>query len=357
MESVVAARIRSSRIQKGYSMQEVADKIGVSKQMINKYEAGVSMPSSEKLIAFSKLFGHKVDYFFRRPEVEIGEINFRKKSKFSNKKANSLKEEVRVQIENYLYIENICNLNNTFVNPLAECVISSKSDVIQAVDILRNAWNIGDDTIHSIIQLLEDKEIKVIEVEEDTNLFDGLATVVDEKYYVIVINKSMPIERKRFTILHELGHLLLKLNHLPQREQESYCHSFASEMLLAQRNVILELGDKRSNIALNELKNIQEKYGISISAIVYKLSELKIISQEKLAGFYKRMNSNKALKQDVEQSRFEGEENSNRYENLVFRAVSEEFISLSKASSLLRLSLEDLKNNFLVNWKNHSRNL
>ena len=204
MENVVAARIRSSRIQKGYSLQEVADKIGVSKQMISKYESGISMPSSEKLIAFSKLFGQKVDYFFRRPEVEIGEINFRKKSKFSNKKANSLKEAVRVQIENYLYIENICNLNNAFINPLAECVISSKADVIQAVDTLRNAWNIGNDTIHSIIQLLEDKEIKVIEVEEDTSLFDGLATVVDEKYYVIVINKSMPIERKRFTILHEL---------------------------------------------------------------------------------------------------------------------------------------------------------
>ena len=109
METVVAARIRNSRIQKGYSLQEVAEKIGVSKQMINKYEQGISMPTSEKLIAFSKLFGQKVDYFFRKPEVEIGEINFLKKSKFSNKKVNALKEEIRVQIENYLYIENICN--------------------------------------------------------------------------------------------------------------------------------------------------------------------------------------------------------------------------------------------------------
>ena len=153
METVVAARIRNSRIQKGYSLQEVAEKIGVSKQMINKYEQGISMPTSEKLIAFSKLFGQKVDYFFRKPEVEIGEINFRKKSKFSNKKVNALKEEIRVQIENYLYIENICNLSNIFVNPLSDCAINSKDDVIRATEILRNAWNIGNDTIHNIIQL------------------------------------------------------------------------------------------------------------------------------------------------------------------------------------------------------------
>lgn len=349
METVVAARIRNSRIQKGYSLQEVAEKIGVSKQMINKYEQGISMPTSEKLIAFSKLFGQKVDYFFRKPEVEIGEINFRKKSKFSNKKVNALKEEIRVQIENYLYIENICNLNNIFVNPLSECAINSKDDVIRATEILRNAWNIGNDTIHNIIQLLEDKEIKVIEVEEETSLFDGLATVVDEKYYVIVVNKSMPIERKRFTLLHELGHLLLNLNHFNEKEQESLCHAFASEMLLAQRNVIIEFGDKRNKISLNELKNMQEKYGISISAIVYKLGEVKIISQEKLTSFYKRLNYDNALKQEVEMSRFEGDENSNRYENLVFRGVSEEFISLSKASSLLQLSLEELKDIISIN--------
>jgi Zn-dependent peptidase ImmA (M78 family) len=349
METIVAARIKNSRIQKGYSLQEVAEKIGVSKQMINKYEKGESMPNSDKLIAFSKLYGQKVDYFFRKPEVQIGEINFRKKSKFSNKKINSLKEEIRVHIENYLYIENICNQNSSFVNPLSECVINSKDDVIRATDLLRNAWNIGNDTIHNIIQLLEDKEIKVIEVAEETTLFDGLATVVDEKYDVIVVNKSMPIERKRFTILHELGHLLLNLNHLNEKEQESFCHVFASEMLLAQRNVFVEFGDKRNNISFNELKNIQEKYGISISAIVYKLGEPKIISNEKVTGFYKRVNSDHKLKQAVEMSRFEGDKSSNRYENLVSRAVSEEFISLSKASSLLQLSLDDLKNKISIN--------
>lgn len=349
METVVAARIRNSRIQKGYSLQEVADKVGVSKQMINKYEKGDSMPTSDKLIAFSKLFGQKVDYFFRKPEVEIGEINFRKRSKFSNKKVNSLKEVIRVQIENYLYIENICNLNSVFVNPMAECIINSKADIIDATEVLRKAWNIGNDTIHNIIQLLEDKEIKVIEVEEEIGLFDGLATVVDQKYYVIVINKSMPIERKRFTILHELGHLLLNLNHLPEKERESYCHAFASEMLLAQRNLMVEFGNKRNNIAFNELKNSQEKYGISIAAIMYKLGETNVISQEKVAGFFKRLNFDPSLKLQVNTPRYEGDENSSRYENLVYRAVSEEFISLSKASSLLQLSLEDLKNSLSIN--------
>lgn len=349
MENIVASRIRNSRIQKGYSLQEVADKIGVSKQMVNKYEKGDSLPSSEKLIAFSKLFGQKVDYFFRKPEVEIAEINFRKKSKFSNKKVNALKETIRIQIENYLYIENICQLNEVFVNPLAHFSVGSEQDILAATEKLRKAWNIGNDAIRNIIQLLEDNEIKVIEVDEDTALFDGLSTVVDDKYYVVVINKLMPIERKRFTLLHELGHLVLNLSDLSEKQQEKYCNIFASEMLLARENLIAEIGNKRTKITLAELKNNQEKYGISISAIIYKLGELKIISQDKVTDFYKRLNFDNALKLDVEKSRFEGEENSCRFENLVYRSVAEEFISLSKAASILQLSLDELKNNVSIN--------
>lgn len=349
METVVSTRIRNCRIQKGFTLQEVADMIGVSKQMISKYEKGVSLPPSDKLIAFSKLFGQKVDYFFRKPEVQIASINFRKKSKFNNKKVNALKEEIRIQIENFLFVENICQLLSEFVNPLSEYNVCSESDIVTATELLRKAWNIGNDPIRNIIQLLEDNEVKVIEIEDDTKLFDGLSTVVDDKYYVIVINKLMPIERKRFTLLHELGHLLLNLSDLSEKQQEKYCNFFASEMLLAQCNLTIEFGNKRSKISFTELKNIQEKYGISITAIIYKLVELKIISREKLADFYKRLNYDNDLKQFVEKSRFEGHESSSKFENLVYRAVSEEYISLSKAASLLQISLDEFKSSILIN--------
>jgi hypothetical protein len=77
-----------------------------------------------------------------------------------------------------LYIENIFNLNSVFKNPISNFVFQTKNDIIPATIELRKEWNIGDDTIHNIIQLLEDKDIKVIEIEEDTSLFDGLSTIV-----------------------------------------------------------------------------------------------------------------------------------------------------------------------------------
>lgn len=349
MESIIGKRIRNSRVHKGLSMQEVADNIGVSKQMINKYEQGKSMPTSDKLIALSKLFQQKVDYFFRKPEVTIGEISFRKKSKFGAKKVSALKEEIRIQIENYLYIENICEVSNAFQNPLINKPIHSEADVKTAVSTLRAFWNIGQDAIHNIIDLLEDNHIKVIEIDDESGSFDGLATIIDDKYHIIVIAKGMPIERKRFTLLHELGHLLLPIGHLEIKQQERFCNVFASEMLLSEENVFNEFGKQRSRIALEELKNVQEKYGISISAIVYKLGETKIMSQDRVKRFYQQLNFDTELKKLTEQSRYDGLAHSNRYENLVYRAVSEELISMSKASSLLQISLDKLKNKLTAN--------
>ena len=349
MEEIVAQRIRNSRIHKGLSLQEVADRIGVSKQMINKYEQGKSMPTSDKLIALSKLFQQKVDYFFRKPEVTIGEISFRKKNKFGAKKVNSLKEEIRIQIENYLFIENICDVSNVFENPLRNNIIQNEQQVKEAVKQIRDYWNIGLDAIHNIIDLLEDNHIKVIEVEDESGSFDGLATIIDRKYHIIVIAKAMPIERKRFTIVHELGHLLLPISAFDEKQQEKYCNIFASEMLLSETNVLIEFGRQRSRISLEELKNVQEKYGISISAIVYKLGETKIMSQERVKRFYQQLNTDYELKKVIEQTRYDGLAHSNRYENLVYRAVSEELISMSKASSLLQLSLDELKNRLTAN--------
>ncbi len=345
MEAIIGQRIRNSRVHKGFSMQEVADNIGVSKQMINKYEQGKSMPSSEKLIALSKLFQQKVDYFFRKPEVAIGEINFRKKSKFGAKKISALKEEIRIQIENYLFVETICNVDNFFENPLQTIAASNENEVKKAVKQLRAHWNIGQDAIHNIIDLLEDHHIKVLEVDDETGHFDGLATIIDSKYPIIVIAKAMPIERKRFTLLHELGHLLLPLESFEEKDQEKLCNIFASEILLSEENIITEFGSYRSRISLEELKNIQEKYGISISAIIYKLGQTKIMSQDRVKKFYQRLNFELGLKEEVELSRYDGMEHSSRYENLVYRAASEELISLSKASSLLKISLDQLTAN------------
>ena len=250
MKNIVAYRIKNARKLKGLSQQDIADELQISKQMVSKYEKGTSMPSSSKLLKLSRLFGLKIDYFFNSFKVDIGEVNFRKKSSFSIKKQNSLKEQIKINLENYLWIEDTLSIDYSFKNIIANININNSSDIENAVLKLRTEWNIGIDPIHNIIQLLEDKEIKVIELYDADEKFDGLATYVNDKYPVIVVNGNFPVERKRFTLLHELGHLLLNLPDCEINEQENFCNKFASEFLLPRNIVINEFGGKRKGITL-----------------------------------------------------------------------------------------------------------
>ncbi len=346
MEAVIAYRIKNARKLKCLSQQKVADAIGVSKQMISKYEKGLSIPDSGKLIKLARLFDLKVDYFFRSNKVELGEINFRKKSKFSIKKQESLKELIKIKLENYLWLEDTLSIDSSFDNVIHNDKINALEDVENIVLKLRKHWDIGIDPIHNIIQVLEDKEIKVIELEDVDEKFDGLACFANSKYPIIVVNKNFPVERKRFTLLHELGHLLLDLPDCETDIAEKYCNKFASEFLLPKYMVIDEFGGKRNHITLPELIATQKKYGISIQAIVYRLVDAKILSKEKQKQFYQKLNFNPSLKKEINLSRFETPEFSERYLRLVYRALSEENISISKAAALLNTNVEAVRENF-----------
>ena len=323
MKNIVANRIKNARILKCMSQQNVADAISISKQMVSKYEKGEAIPTSLKLIELSKLFGLKIDYFFNSFQIELGDINFRKKSSFSIQKQSSLKEQIKIILENYLWIENLLSIDYTFKNAIQHCKINELLDIERIVLKLRNEWNIGIDPIHNIIQILEDNEIKVIELFDVDNKFDGMATFVNNKFPVIIINGNFSVERKRFTLLHELGHLLLDLPKCEIKEEENLCNKFASEFLFPKEIVIKEFGGKREQINLTELISIQKKYGLSIPAIIYRLVDAGILSKLRHINFYKRIRKNPSLEREVNMSRFETPEKSNRFEQLVYRALAQ----------------------------------
>lgn len=335
MNSIVSKKIKSGRKLRSLSQQKLADEIGVSKQMISKYENSISIPSSKVLIELAKALQLNVDYFFTPPTVELGTINFRKKSKLTTKRLEAIKEEVKLKLSNYLEIENILNIDNEFDISIQKRKLNAKPDIERIVKEIREEWQIGFDPVHNITQLLEDQEIKIIEIAEADNLFDGMATIIDEKYAVIVINENFPIERKRFTLLHELGHLILDIPDCDLKEEEKYCNLFAAEFLFPLSNVFKEFGKNRRSVAIQELIEAQKKYGISIQAIMYRLLNADIISKNQLSNFYRQINSNKELKKVIDKERFETPEFSHRYKQLVYRAYSQELISASKAASLL----------------------
>ncbi|MBN2892314.1 MAG: hypothetical protein JXL97_10625, partial [Bacteroidales bacterium] len=97
-----------------------------------------------------------------------------------------------------------------------------------------------------------------------------------------------------------------------------------------------------------ELISIQKQYGISIPAIMYRLVSLGIFDNSKIKSFYIKQNQDNEFKRLVNESRYYGNEKSSRFNSLVYKALSQEIISISKASSLLNTDIESLRNNLTL---------
>jgi Zn-dependent peptidase ImmA (M78 family)/DNA-binding XRE family transcriptional regulator len=350
MKEIVAKRIKSARALAGLSLRELSDKLEglVSYNAISKYEKAEMMPDSKVLLQLAKELDVKIDYFFRPFTIQIENIEFRKKSKLGVKKVASIKEEVTDIISRYIEVEQFLNLSTTFKNPIADFTITNGDALENAVNQLIKEWNIGINALPNVIELLEDKEIKVIEIEADEN-FDGFSGWATGNIPVIVINAAFPIERKRFTALHELGHLLLSFApQLTEKEIERLCHRFAGAMLMPKETFQIEVGHQRSKISLSELITIKETYGISIQAIMARAKDLAIINEERYIHFRKWINEDSSRKKELNLGSFQGRESSTRFKQLLYRATAEDIISLNKAASLANMKLADFRKEFIL---------
>jgi Zn-dependent peptidase ImmA (M78 family)/DNA-binding XRE family transcriptional regulator len=332
-------------------MDELCEKINrkVTKTAISCYENGKMMPESSVVIALANALNVKIDYFFRPFTVSLNNVSFRKKAKLNGQKAvKAIQEKINDRIERYIEIESIFSIVNNFSTNFSNISVCSESDVYALAKRLRNEWNLGEDSIVNVVEMLEEHEIKVIEIDADKK-FDGLSGFVENvNIPIIVLNKDFDIERKRFTALHELAHILLHFDELfTEKEKEKMCNLFASEVLIPKETFIKLIGSSRSNISLQELKPIQQRYGISVRALMYKAKELNIITENRYLHFCKTLSFDKQFAQAVDES-MGGNEHSERFERLVFRALASELITTSKAAVLLNTDIETVRNDLKI---------
>lgn len=345
MENNFANRLISARKMAGMSLQSLADKLDnvVSKQSLNKYEQGKMRPNSEVVIAISNILNVPVNYFYSEPAVEINFMNmgFRKySSKLSPTEEESVKEKAKEAFERYFELENLFNVedvNQYFIYPQ---VITIPEEAEKAAIQLRKEWDLGYDPIPDVVEMLEDKGYKVIEIDAP-NSFDGFKADVSDKK-VIVLRKTNPdddIVRKRFTALHELAHHALKFPEIiNEKEEEKLCHSFASALLYPAEMAHKEMQKDRFHFYQNELQLIKERWGISFSATFSRALQLGIINSNVYKKFNIGYRTRKYHEPNNEPGRFRGKERPVRMERLVYVGLAKEVLTINEAAYFAGIS-------------------
>lgn len=341
-------RIKQGRTAAGLSLRDLAQLVGLSAMAISKFEREQLKPSSETLLRLAKAMNVRVEYFFRQPAIELSEIEFRKHSKLSTKDEEKALADVREQLERWLELEAVIPVSwpKAFLPP-GDLVgeLATYEDVEVQADRVRATWQLGTGPIRNLMDKMEEEGIKVILTPHDgEKKFDGLVAKAND-HTVVVVGKDWPGDRQRFTLAHELGHLVLHGRLAASLDEERACNRFAGAFLAPKSEVLRLLGESRSWLEPQELYLLKRDWGLSMNGWIYRAQDLGVLNRAAARrhwDFFAQQGEGRTWR-ELEPGEPYPKETPRRFEQLVYRALAEDLIGESKAAELMGMQLSKLR--------------
>ena len=344
---MIGQRLKLSRSAAGLSLRDLEARIGnrVTAQAISKYERNESMPSSGVLIALADALDVSVDYLAGDGDILLEAVEFRKKRLTSRREEAQVEAKVLDLLERYLTVEEILGLPSIAWDKPWEApwpVLRDPSEAEYAAGGLRASWGLGLNPIPNLVELLEERGIKVLAM--DLADIDGMTARVHRENgkaaSVVVVNQGDWGERQRFTMAHELGHMVLDV--APKVDDEKAAHRFAGAFLMPAETLRAEIGKRRKSMGWGELFDLKRIFGVSVQALTYRCKDLGIFGNSLFRLLFDEFSRRGWRTPPYREPHAIGGEQPRRFKRLCFRALAEGAISDAKAAELLGTSVHEL---------------
>ena len=309
--------------------------------MLSRYERNEAMPNSGVALALAEALDVTFEFLIDRWELTLGDIKFRAEPRALQQDRKRIEVDVLSWLDRYLLIEAIVGIEAVeWQSPLdAQPPRSRDADFENLAERLRIAWKVGVDPISNMTELLESRGIRVL-CSPMAESISGLTCMassssVERKFPAIIVNQTHTLERRRFTLAHELGH---RLYNFDGTDSERMSTRFAGAFLMPREHLMREFGEHRNSLGYQELVQLKQIYGVSGAALLNRLKEVNVITQSTLTNMFQSVARGwrKSEPEEIEPPVLRGQfEYPRRFERLCLRALAEDMISLYKVCLLL----------------------
>lgn len=344
---MIGKRLQLARKAAGLSLRDLEARIDkiVSAQALSKYERDEMMPSSDVLRAIARALGVSESYLLGQSDLTLEAVEFRKNRITSRKEEAKIEASVLNAVERYLEIEDLVGAASVaWSRPQgAPFPVREPADAEASAMRLRAAWNLGSEPVPNLAEFLEERGIKIIPLglgERVSGLMCRARRSGGGDVPVIVVNKDDTGERQRFTLSHELAHLMLDAP--SGAKGEKLAHWFAGAFLMPAETLWQEVGKHRSELSIGELFELKALFKVSLQAITYRLKDLQIIGEPPFKRLFDHFEKKGWRKAPYPEPGTIPPERPDRFRRLCFRAVAEGAVSESKAAELLGVSVRQL---------------
>lgn len=312
LAELIGRNIDALRISKGITKTDLAVLLGVTRPTLDNYIKGKQIIDSGKLALLARKFNRSMDYFLSSTEEHGSYLMYRAERAIDT--PIMIVDSIMHRFD--LYADLLLNFKKeaVFVPPTYSIRLSgqqklTESDkrMIEEVALkCRRALSLEGITGGDLFWAVEEAGINVLAFPTDPNakVWGASAYSHESGSYVYVNDHdSIPEERKIFSLIHELGHLVLhrdlywhdpeELKYMSKRKDinEQVADHFASSFLLPRARLEREISILGNDPSISNIFTLKRRYNVSFQAVVMALRSYGLLSKEAASKFFAFLNS------------------------------------------------------------------
>lgn len=351
-------RLTEARKARGVTQEEVANLLGCSRPTYIAVEKGERVPKAEEIVKLAAYFNRTVHEFVR-PSEPVADLQPHLRAVADKMKATDEQEllsgidELQRLAEDYLELEELLNAPLR-INYPAEVKLDTRIDVAELAEGVaigeRQRLGLGDQPVYNLRSILEwDVGLRIFYWDLPSPIA-GMYAATAVLGCCILINRKHPAARRRVSLLHEYGHLVVDRykpgidyvkfkGRRPQNER--FAEAFALAFLLPASSVrqkfhqtVTTTGD----FQVADLCRLSHFFFVSVEAMARRLEKLGLIRKGMSDNLKEERFSPKKAAEilDLPPHMETKEPYPERYKFLAVRAFEEEIISQGQLSRFLR---------------------
>lgn len=270
------AMLRLARDARKLTQADLADGSGVTQALISKLEHGlITEPSDEVVVALSGALKFP-PAFFRQQGRVVGFPHFH----YRRRARMGAKELARIEAIINIRRQHLVKLLRSYEQPVGKPIPQVDLDAAgstpeKVAEQMRAYWLLPRGPVDDLVGVIEDAGGIIISANFETALLDGVSFRSEGLPPLFFMNNTMPGDRFRFSLAHELGHMVLHAIPADDADMEDQAHRFAAEFLMPAADIRPYLKDAK----ISAFARVKKFWKVSIKALIKRAHDLKMITE------------------------------------------------------------------------------
>lgn len=285
MQHARGVLIQLARETRGLTQAALAKRTQIIQANISKWEREELEPSNNALSKVGRALDYPVE-FFSRTDIEplglgVSGVFNRKRKRITRQDEKRISAEFSVRVGDVRRLLDTVEIQNSY--RFRRYAIEDYDEPKTIAHIVRTQWNLPAGPIRNLIEVIENAGGIVFKYDMGTRKIDAQSNWVGGLPPVFFVNSGIPADRMRFTLAHEIGHVVM--HEYPTAECEREADSFASALLMPAEYII----DDLNPFSLERAVELKRKWKVSIAAPVMRAFDLGVITSSQKRRYFTQL--------------------------------------------------------------------